>query len=143
MAASDFDQFIEQYHLALDEIWKGNPDGYYQLYSRRDDVTLANPFGPPVRGWAQVAQTIARAATNFREGEVTGFERVATCVTPEFAYIVEMERGRTKVGGADETSPIALRVTSIFRPEEGTWKIVHRHADSITAPRSAQSVIPS
>jgi ketosteroid isomerase-like protein len=141
MAASDFDQFIEEYHHALDEIWKGNPEGYYRLYSRRDDVTLANPFGPPVRGWEQVAQTIARAATNFREGEVIGFERIATGITPEFAYIVEMERGRTKVGGANETSPIALRVTSIFRPEDGAWKIVHRHADPITAPRSAQSVI--
>ena len=141
MPASDFDQFIEQYHHALDEIWKGNPEGYFRLYSRRDDVTLANPFGPPVRGWEQIAQTIARAATIFSEGEVTGFERIATCMTPELAYIVEVERGRTKVGGADETSPIALRVTSIFRPEDGTWKIVHRHADPITAPRSAQSVI--
>ena len=141
MTASDFDHFIEQYHHALDEIWNGNPEGYYRLYSRRDEVTLANPFGPPVRGWEQVAQTIARAATTFKEGEVTGFERISTCITPEFAYIVEIERGRTKVGGADETSPIALRVTSIFRPEDGTWKIVHRHADPITTPRSAQSVI--
>ena len=142
MTASDFDHFIEQYHDALNEIWKGNPEGYYRLYSRRDDVTLANPFGPPVRGWEQVAQTIAHAATNFREGEVTGFERFATCITPEFAYIVEMERGRTKVGGADGTSPIALRVTSIFRPEDGTWKIVHRHADPITTVRTPESVLP-
>jgi len=141
MTASDFDHFIEQYHHALDDIWKGNPEGYYRLYSRRDDVTLANPFGPPVRGWEQVAQTLARAATIFREGEVTGFERIATCITSEFAYIVEIERGRTKVGGADDKTPIALRVTSIFRLEEGTWKIVHRHADPITAPRSAQTVI--
>ena len=50
MTASDFDHFIEQYHQALDDIWKGDPGGYYALYSRRDDVTLANPFGPPVRG---------------------------------------------------------------------------------------------
>jgi ketosteroid isomerase-like protein len=141
MTASDFDHFIEQYHHALDEIWKGNPEGYYRLYSRRDDVTLANPFGPPVQGWEQVAQTIAQAAIIFREGEVTGFERIATCMTPELAYIVEMERGQTKVGGAADTTPIALRVTSIFRPEDGTWKIVHRHADPITVPQSAQSVI--
>jgi ketosteroid isomerase-like protein len=34
-----------------------------------------------------------------------------------------------------------LRVTSILRPEDDTWKIVHRHADPITAPQPAESVI--
>jgi hypothetical protein len=29
----------------------------------------------------------------------------------------------------------------IFRPEDGTWKVVHRHADPITAPRPVGSVI--
>jgi ketosteroid isomerase-like protein len=141
MTASDFDDFIEQYHQALDEILKGSPRGYDRVYSRREDVTLANPFGPPVQGWEQVAQTIERAASTFRDGEVTGFERVVTCITPELAYIVEVERGRTKVGGADDVTPISLRVTSIFRPEDGTWKVVHRHADPITTTRPAQSVI--
>jgi ketosteroid isomerase-like protein len=141
MTASDFDDFIEQYHQALDEILKGSPRGYDRVYSRREDVTLANPFGPPVQGWEQVAQTIERAASTFRDGEVTGFERVVTCITSELAYIVEVERGQTRVLGADDTTPIALRVTSIFRPEDGTWKVVHRHADPITTTRPAQSVI--
>jgi hypothetical protein len=33
------------------------------------------------------------------------------------------------------------RVTMIFQPEEGTWKIVHRHADPITSAQPAESVI--
>jgi hypothetical protein len=40
---------LEEYHRAGLEILNGNPEGYKPLYSRRDDVTLANPFGPPVR----------------------------------------------------------------------------------------------
>jgi ketosteroid isomerase-like protein len=141
MTASDFDDVIEQYHHALDEIMKGSPEGFKRVYSRRDDVTLANPFGPPVRGWEQVAQTLERAASNFRDGEAKGFERVVTGVTPELAYIVEVERSQTKIGGRDDISPISVRVTTIFRPEDGTWKVVHRHADPITSPRSAESVI--
>jgi hypothetical protein len=54
MMAPDLERVIEQYHQALDEIVKGSADGYRRVWSRRDDVTLANPFGPPVRGWEQV-----------------------------------------------------------------------------------------
>jgi hypothetical protein len=40
-AVDDVDQLIEQYQLALDEFVKGNPQPAKQLWSRRDDVTLA------------------------------------------------------------------------------------------------------
>ena len=45
------------------------------------------------------------------------------------AYVVEVERFRSKVGGAADFAEFALRVTTIFRREDGEWKIVHRHAD--------------
>jgi ketosteroid isomerase-like protein len=140
-AADDLDDVLEQYHLALDEIMKGSPQGYKKVYSHRDDVTLANPFGPPVRGWDEVAQTLERAASHYRDGEATGFENVAKYVSDELAYTVEMERCKAKVEGRDDVTPIAVRVTTIFRPEGGAWKVVHRHADPITAPQPAESVI--
>jgi ketosteroid isomerase-like protein len=52
-----------------------------------------------------------------------------------------MERYRAKVGGVEDISPVDLRVTSILRPEDGTWKIVHRHANPITTAQPAESVI--
>jgi ketosteroid isomerase-like protein len=137
----DFDQVVEPYHQALDEIMKGNPEGYKKIYSRRDDVSLANPFGPPVRGWDEVAKILERAASHYRDGEATGFENVAKYATPDLAYLVEVERCKAKVGGREDITPIAVRVTTIFRPEEGTWKVVHRHADPITTARPAESVI--
>ena len=140
-AVDDFDQVVEQSHLALGEIVKGNPEPLKMVYSHREDVSLANPFGPPVRGWEQAAATMERAASRYRDGEIVGFENVAQYVTPELAYIVEVERYKAKVGGGEELAPIALRVTSIFRPEEGTWKVVHRHADPITTAQPAESVI--
>ncbi len=139
-AVDDFDEVIEQYDLALDEFMRGNPEPVKEIFSHREDVTLANPFFPVGHGWEQVAERLERAASNFRDGEAS-FEIVEKYVTPELAYIVRVERAKAKVGASEELAPIALRVTSIFRPEDGTWKVVHRHADPITTPRPAESVI--
>jgi ketosteroid isomerase-like protein len=111
------------------------------MFSHREDVSLANPIAPPARGWEQVAETTERAASQVRDGEITGFEIVARYVTPELAYVVWIERNRGKLGGREDIVPFPLRVTTIFRPEDGTWKIVHRHADPITTARPIESVI--
>ena len=140
-AVEDVDELIEQYQLALGEFLKGNPEPVQELFSHRDDVTLANPFGPPVRGWAQVAETQERGASYYRDGEIYAFETVAKYVTPELGCILWIERTNAKVGGAQEVTPCDLRVTMTLRPEDGTWQIVHRHADPITSARPAESVI--
>jgi ketosteroid isomerase-like protein len=140
MAAEDVvDDFIEQFNLAQGELLKGNPEPVKNLCSHRPDVTLANPLGPVVRGWEQVAAATDQAASQFRDGEYVGVEDVSKYVTPELAFIVRIERA--KVGGQQAVSPIALRATMIMRPEDGVWKIVHRHADPITTARPAESVI--
>jgi ketosteroid isomerase-like protein len=62
-------------------------------------------------------------------------------MTPELAYLVEVERFRAKVGSGEEFVTGALRVTSILRPEESGWRIVHRHADPITSARPAEWIV--
>ena len=140
-AVDDVDQLTEQYQLGLEEFMKGNPEPVKELFSHRDDVTLANPLGPPARGWDQVAATIERASSFMRDGEDLHCETVAKYVTPELAYTVWIERVKAKVGGREDITQTALRVTMIFRPEEGAWKVVHRHADPITTAQPAESVI--
>ena len=140
-AKDDVDELIEQFHLAQGEVVKGNPEPVKRLFSHREDATLANPLSPPARGWEQVAEVTERGVAQFRDGEIVGYEIIERYVTPELAYVVEIERLKAKVGGSADIAPIALRATMIFRPEEGTWKIVHRHADPITTAQPAESVI--
>src|SRR3712207_9028389 len=101
----------------------------------------ANPYGPPVRGWEQVAEVMEHAASRLRDGEFVGSEIVAKYVTPELAYVVQLVREKAKVGRSEDVTPIALRVTMILRFEDGAWKVVHRHADPITTPQPAESVL--
>jgi ketosteroid isomerase-like protein len=142
MAASDdVDRLNERYHLASGEFLKGDPEPVKALWSHKEDVSLANPYSPPVRGWAEVAKSTEHAASLRRDGQFLGYEVVSKYATSELAYVVQIERTEAKIGASDKITPYAVRSTMIFRPEDGEWKVVHRHADPITTPQPAESVI--
>jgi hypothetical protein len=64
--------------------------------------TRGATFGPFwARGWKQVVETMEKAASNYKDGDATGFENVAKCVTSDLAYL-EVERLRSKVGGRSD-----------------------------------------
>src|SRR5215211_1577202 len=130
-ATDEVDELIEHYQLALDAFMKGNPKPVQVLFSHRDDASLANPYGAPVRAWDEIAETMERAASTRRDGSFLGFETLAKYATADLANVVELERLESKVHGGEDMSPYALRVTMIFRPEDGEWKVVHRHADQV------------
>jgi ketosteroid isomerase-like protein len=113
----------------------------WRLWSRADDVTLGDPFGPFVRGFDAVNETMERAAALYRDGRAVGFDRLAEHVGDDVAYAVEVERFEAKMAGRDDVSPVSLGCTTIFRREDGGWRLVHRHADPITTARGAESVI--
>jgi hypothetical protein len=46
-AVEDFDDVLEQFKQAGNEFMRGDPKAVQDLFSHREDVTLANPFGPP------------------------------------------------------------------------------------------------
>jgi ketosteroid isomerase-like protein len=139
--ADDLEQVIERYHRSLGAFMQGDSGPAEHVFSERDDITLGNPFGPFARGRTQVVDTMRRAASNYADGDAVGFDRISTSVTPDLAYIVEVERLASKVGGREEVALVKLRVTSIFRPEDGGWMLVHRHADPITTTQTAASVL--
>jgi ketosteroid isomerase-like protein len=141
VVVEDVDEFIAQFRLAQGEFLKGNPEPVKKLFSHTEEVSHASPYGPPVRGWEQVAKAIDHSSSLRSDGELVGSEIVAKYVTTKLAYIVQIEQVKAKVGAREDITPFALRTTMIFRPEDGEWKVVHRHADPITTPQPAESVI--
>ncbi|HEX7171729.1 MAG TPA: nuclear transport factor 2 family protein [Candidatus Limnocylindria bacterium] len=139
--AADAEGVMEQLHIAMGAFIVGNARPALELFARGEDVTLGNPFGPFARGWERVAEAATRAATNYRDGEVVGFERIASYASADLACFVEIERYRATMGGRDEMSSVALRVSTVVRRDADGWGIVSRHADPITAARPAESVI--
>jgi hypothetical protein len=107
-AVDDVDELIERYYLALDEFLKGDPKPVQALFSHREDASLANPYGPPVRGWEQVARSIEHTSSLRSDGEFVGSEVVAKYVTAELAYVVQLERAEAKIGDREDVTPYAL-----------------------------------
>lgn len=71
-----FDEVRERYHSALEAFIQGDPEPVLTLWSKRDDATLANPFGPPVRGWEAVHDASGRAASQVADGEAFSVESI-------------------------------------------------------------------
>jgi ketosteroid isomerase-like protein len=126
--AMDLDQTVKQYHVALQDFVKGSYEPLWEVYSRREDAFLCNPFVPFARGSQEIEEAMKVAASHWRGGEAE-FENKVRYENADLGYIIELERFRATLDGAERSG--ALRVTSIFRREEGAWKVVHRHADPI------------
>lgn len=137
----NFDQLVELYHQTIAEFAKGNPKPILALLSPGNDTSLAGGFGGFAHGYDQVAKAIEFAATQFREGQM-GFESLAKVVTQDLGYVVEVERYKSKLGGSEDVTLDVLRVTTIFRRENGVWKLVHRHGDPTTAMNALVQLIP-
>ena len=138
---SGLDRAVEAYRRALEPFVAGDPRPATEFFSRRDDVTLANPLGPVRRGPSEVDRAIAEAAAQLRDGAIRGFEELSRFSTSDLGYVVQLERTQARVGESDEMLPFTLRATMIFRREGDAWKVVHRHADPITTARLITSVI--
>jgi ketosteroid isomerase-like protein len=126
------DELLDRYHRAADAFSRGDPEPVKGLYSKADDVTLANPFGPARRGREAVMAALDYASSRMSDGQVVGCDELARYTSDDLATILEVEHWRARIGDRDSVEPFDLRVTTTFRREGGEWKIVHRHADPIS-----------
>jgi ketosteroid isomerase-like protein len=98
-----------------------------EMWSQQDPVTV---FGAlrGANGWDEVSQSFRWVASRFSNCTAYNFDLVAAGVSGDLAYTVGYERcSRSWDGGPVEST--ILRVTHVYRRENGEWKIVHRHAD--------------
>jgi ketosteroid isomerase-like protein len=107
----------------------GDPEPRMALWSRRDPVTLFGAAGMSESGWEQLSGTFRRVAASFSDVSDFSFEVEAAGVSGELAYSIGYERFHGSIGGRP-AEPITVRVTHVYRREDGEWRIVHRHGDN-------------
>lgn len=113
---------------AEEAIHNGDPEPRLAMWSTRDPVTLFGA-GVPVRSGSDEVTRISRwVASGFSNCTAYRFELIAAGISGDLAYTVGFEHStRSMRGGPVESA--TLRVTHIYRRENGEWKIVHRHGD--------------
>jgi ketosteroid isomerase-like protein len=105
------------------------------MWSRTEPLTL---FGAAMsaRGWDEIGPIFGALGKQFSNCLSYKNEIVAAEARGDLAYTVALEHTTASVNGA-EPLPYVLRATTIFRREDGEWKVVHRHGDALAADSAA------
>ena len=129
-SGASFDAALAIVEAAQVQLVNGQPGPFKALWSRGEDVTLSGGLGGAIaKGWAQVSERLDWVATQYAEG-VRTHQEVARVVGQDLAYVVVRETITFKTPAERRAMVQELRVTQVFRREDGQWRIVHRHADS-------------
>ncbi len=119
---------------AEEAIHNGDVEPRLALWSTRDPVTVLGAIRS-VSGWDEVSRTFHWLASHFSDCTSYRFELVTAGVSGDLAYTVGYEHTSVSWDGVP-LEPYTLRVTHVYRRENGEWKIVHRHADRVPVDQS-------
>ena len=133
------EEFLAAIKPRLDEVelalHQGDAAGRIAMWSRTGPLTL---FGAAMNavGWDQIHSVFEMLGEQFSNCTSYRNEILAAEAIGDLAYIVALEHTTASITGAEPT-PYVLRATTIFRREDGEWKVVHRHGDGIAAEDAA------
>jgi ketosteroid isomerase-like protein len=128
------DWFDTTWRAAEVALHSGDAAPRLTTWSEREPVTL---FGAwlDADGPAAARDVFLKLARSFSQATGSDIKLVAADVSGNLAYTVHREITSTCVNG--ESRDYILRVTQVYRREDGVWKVVHRHAD--TGPAAADA----
>jgi len=125
---TDAAEFMQRCHGALRKHTSGNPRPFLELWSRAEDVSLMGGVGGHQVGIDAVSELLTAAARTLNY-ETWGAETLAASFGDELGFTVEIERLTRQIDG--QPDELSLRATSVYRREDGAWKVIHRHGDGL------------
>jgi ketosteroid isomerase-like protein len=124
-ASHDFEAFLRGRREAASAYVRGDAAPVAALSTRADPATFFSPKGDTLQGAAAVLERYAGDAKSFGGSGTTELEILQSASSGRLAFWTGLQHA--EVGGAK--GKMTLRVTEIFRLEDGTFKLIHRHAD--------------
>jgi ketosteroid isomerase-like protein len=127
---SDRDDFLAWFNTtwraAEVALHNGDAEPRFHTWSETAPVTL---FGAWLNATDPegVRDVFVKLAKAFSHAASCDIDVVAADASGDFAYTVHREITSTVVNG--KARDYTLRVTQVYRREDGQWKVVHRHGD--------------
>jgi ketosteroid isomerase-like protein len=132
-----FEDAVARVQAAATKMTTGEGKPYIDAWSHADDVSLMGAWGGHEVGWPDLEERFGWVAKRFGGGSAMTYEQLLSYESSDLAYTVGIEHGQAMADGA--LTPMALRVTHIYRRQVEEWKLVHRHADFATEKQEPPS----
>jgi ketosteroid isomerase-like protein len=117
----------------------GDVEPRLKMWSRDDPVTLFGAWLSDT-GWQDVSNSFRVLASRFSDCASYDIELLAAGASGDLAYTVAYEHTSASVGGVPRT--YTLRVTQVYRREDGEWKLAHRHGDELATDQKRLRSMP-
>jgi ketosteroid isomerase-like protein len=127
----DFEKFLNQREKAASAYINGEAGPLGDLSTSTNPASFMGPGGGEIHGAREVTERYASDARFFATGSTGHFEIIHAEASGDLGYWVGFQRATTYFKGKADPVPFNLRITEIFRKENGQWKLIHRHADPL------------
>jgi ketosteroid isomerase-like protein len=105
----------------------GDAEPRLALWSSREPVSVLGAWRSAI-GQEEVRDLFRALAETFSDCTSHVYEIIAADVIGDSAFTVGYERTKASING--EPRRYVLRVTQIYRREDGEWRVAHRHGDT-------------
>ena len=130
---SDREDFLQWFdtevHDAEEALHNGDPEPRKRLWSSSDPVSVLGAW-KSATGTAEVAELFDGLGSTFSDCTSYSYELIAADVRGDLAYTAGLEHTTASINGTPTT--YTLRATQVYRREDGAWKVVHRHGDTLS-----------
>jgi NAD(P)H-dependent FMN reductase/ketosteroid isomerase-like protein len=128
-AEHDFEAFLKRRQEIASAYVRGEGAPLAAILTEVDPATFYGPSGNWETGAKVVAESYARGAKTFGDSSSTRLQILQSGASGTLAFWTGLQHASVQDEKNGKTE-MTLRVTEVFRFEDGDFKLVHRHADA-------------
>jgi ketosteroid isomerase-like protein len=129
MAESTFDDFLRIREDAENAYVRGDGCKLDAIVPHEGNASVHTLQGETVTGAQSVAARYLKGAEAFQPNGTSRFEVMHQSNDNSLGFWTGLQIATVQLGDMPRPVNMRIRVTEVFRKDDGQWKLIHRHAD--------------